>query len=399
MQQHLQQQCRAGCRAGFGRQQQKVVASSRVPVQPRTAVGGASCRRQVWRIAAQSAAAPSTPKIDDEDLMQFPDRYKWYEAKFAADDMPDWIPGRFISAAQQAPHMRLLTFEVEVSRERVPLRNAYKAAGQRMNVRVNGGEKRSLTVASPPHPEDLNKEALFLCKGDIYSGETKQAREPTSTLAEVQVLVNSKEAPEVYNMGADDLVSVGPFEGGGLDMRSSGIQAVFRFPTVIVFASGQGIATAAALLESPLGASTHLSSMLRADVRVYYNAPNRTSLCLTERYEQWAQELKVQVVPTTGGFMDAWDGDDTLVYDPATTAAVILTGGDEEAEAAALEVCKEAEITAIVLESQPAALPVFLDSTPKSFLRWRKDPEADAMAAAAAALDGSVASEDQEDKA
>jgi hypothetical protein len=83
-----------------------------------------------------------------QDLMQFPDRYKWYEAKFAADDMPDWIPGRFVSASQQAPHMRLLTFEVEISRERVPLRNAYKAAGQRMNVRVNGGEKRSLTVRS-----------------------------------------------------------------------------------------------------------------------------------------------------------------------------------------------------------------------------------------------------------
>lgn len=78
--------------------------------------------------------------------MQFPDRYKWYEAKFAADDMPDWIAGRFISSTQQAPYMRLLTFEVEVSRERVPLRNAYKAAGQRMAVRVNGGEKRLLTV-------------------------------------------------------------------------------------------------------------------------------------------------------------------------------------------------------------------------------------------------------------
>jgi hypothetical protein len=46
--------------------------------------------------------------------------------------------------------------------------------------------------------------------------------------AEVQVLVNSKEAPEVYSMGADDLISVGPFEGEGLDMRSSGIQGLFR---------------------------------------------------------------------------------------------------------------------------------------------------------------------------
>jgi hypothetical protein len=39
-----------------------------------------------------------------------------------------------------------------------------------------------LQVASAPHPEDLNKEALFLCKGDIFAGETKQAREPTSTM-------------------------------------------------------------------------------------------------------------------------------------------------------------------------------------------------------------------------
>ncbi|KAF6252479.1 hypothetical protein COO60DRAFT_1704250 [Scenedesmus sp. NREL 46B-D3] len=394
MQQHLQQQSRAG----FGRQQQQqVFTSSRAPAPHRSVVGWVGRQRQVRHIAVRSAAATSTPKIDDEDLMQFPDRYKWYEAKFAADDMPDWIPGRFLAAAQQAPHMRLLTFEVEVSRERVPLRNAYKAAGQRMNVRVNGGEKRTLTIASPPHEEGLNKDALFLCKGDIFAGETKQAREPTSTLAEVQVLVDSKEAPEVYNMGADDLISVGPFDGHGLDMRSSGIQAVFRFPTVIIFASGHGIATAAALLESPLGAPTHLSSTLRADVRVYYNAPNRASLCLTDRYERWATELKVEVVPTTNGFMDAWDGDDSLVYDPETTAAVILTGGDEEAEAAALEVCKEAEITAIVRDSQPAAPPVYLDSTPKSFLRWKKDPEADAMAAAAAAADGNITSEDLTD--
>lgn len=47
--------------------------------------------------------------------------------------------------------------------------------------------------------------------------------------AEVQVLVNAKEAPEVYNMGADDLITVGPFECEGLDMRSSGIQALFRW--------------------------------------------------------------------------------------------------------------------------------------------------------------------------
>lgn len=88
---------------------------------------------------------PYTP-IFLQDLMQFPDRYKWYEAKFAADDMPDWNPGSFVTSNQEAPYQRLITFTAEVSRERVPLRNAYKAAGQKAVIRVNGGEARHLAV-------------------------------------------------------------------------------------------------------------------------------------------------------------------------------------------------------------------------------------------------------------
>lgn len=37
-------------------------------------------------------------------------------------------------------------------------------------------------VASGPHSELLNQEALFLCKGDIFSGETKTQKEPTSVM-------------------------------------------------------------------------------------------------------------------------------------------------------------------------------------------------------------------------
>lgn len=51
--------------------------------------------------------------------------------------------------------------------------------------------------------------------------------------------------------------------------------AVCRFPTIVIFASGSGIATAAALIESPVGVCTHISPKLRGDVRVYYLAPNR----------------------------------------------------------------------------------------------------------------------------
>lgn len=29
-----------------------------------------------------------------QDLLQHPERIKWYESKFCADDMPDWNMGR-----------------------------------------------------------------------------------------------------------------------------------------------------------------------------------------------------------------------------------------------------------------------------------------------------------------
>lgn len=71
-----------------------------------------------------------------------------------------------------------------------------------------------------------------------------------------------------------------------------------------------------------------------------------------------------------------FDYDDALVYEPSQTAALVLTGGDEEAEAAAIEVgdircgrvgggvhvgfdtqaCREAEIEMVVLQSADAPL-------------------------------------------
>ena len=44
----------------------------------------------------------------------------------------------------------------------------------------------------------------------------------------MQVLVDKEAAADVYNMRPDDMISVGPFAGTGLDTRSSGVLGVFR---------------------------------------------------------------------------------------------------------------------------------------------------------------------------
>ena len=68
-------------------------------------------------------------------------------------------------------------------------------------------------------------------------------------------------------------------------------------------------------------------------------APNQEALCYKDRYEEWEQQYACKVITSTrDSFQDMFDDDNTLAYEPESTAAVIVTGGDEEAEAAALEV-------------------------------------------------------------
>jgi len=292
--------------------------------------------------------------------------------------MPDWNTAKFLRSEDAGPGMRNVVLEVEISREKVPLRNAHKAVGQRASVRAFNEPERSLTVASAPHPLSLNRHPLFLVRGDLFAYETKTAREPLSVKAEVHLLVGEREAPELYHAEEDLDVEVGPFTGGGLDLKGSGVMAVYRYPTVVMFVSGRGIATARSLLECSNDVA-NLSAHLRSDVRVYYLAPNEASHAYTDRYEAWSAAAaangtcRLQVRPTTHSFARAFDDDDELTYDPATTCALILTGGDPEAEAAAREVCADAEITTILSDTAEASPLVHLDSTPQSFRRWVKN--------------------------
>ncbi|KAI8463094.1 MAG: hypothetical protein J3K34DRAFT_445306 [Monoraphidium minutum] len=340
----------SGARAGVGRRT-AFAAGGGAPLRVRT-------------VAARAGAN------DDEDLMQHPDRLKWYEVKFAADDMPDWNAATLLMRTDLAPGLAALRLSVEVSRERVPLRNAYVAAGQAARLRVNSGVEQEVPVSSAPPGVAKNKEALFLTRGDMFSGETKTTRDPLSIQAEVEVIVSERGQPELYRVQLDDAIEVGPFQGSGLDLRSSGIMAAFRFPTLVLFVSNPaGIAAAAALIESPPD-TANLAPGLRSDVVVYYWVPNEASVCYRERFDKWAALGPVRVDVTTRGFADAFDGDSQLMYDPDTTAAIILTGGDEEAEAAARACCAEAEITTIVSDCAPSAAPVYLSATPRSFEQW-----------------------------
>lgn len=101
-----------------------------------------------------------------QDLWQFPDRQNWYKAKFVADDAPDFQPATLIASRQATAQVREITLDIEMSRERIPLRNAYRHIGQLARVRLASG----LDYDVPG--EMLIQLALCVCYWNRASGAT-----------------------------------------------------------------------------------------------------------------------------------------------------------------------------------------------------------------------------------
>lgn len=246
---------------------QRVLREAFLPAQPR------SLPRQYpstkpRRSHLALAATASSPAEQEEDLWQYPDRDKWYLPKFAAADQPDWNAATFVAATQLAPGIKEVTLNIEVSRERVPLRNAYKHVGQFANVRVNGSAERMVPPSSPPVSAAALRDGLLRVRGDMTANETKTAVDEGSVRAELSLFVRQDEAPEVFAAAQGDVFEVGAFQGGGLELRGP-IAGVFAFPTVVIFVEGDGIATARALVAAASDAGG-LNFPLRQTVKVYY---------------------------------------------------------------------------------------------------------------------------------
>jgi hypothetical protein len=303
--------------------------------------------------------------------MQFADRDKWYVAKFAADDAPDWNPAAILSNEPLIPGVRLVAVRVEASRERVPLRNAYTTPGQRAGIRLAGGANLAVRLASPPPPLAVNARSLQMAKGDIYANEIKSVRELESAAAVWELWVpEDGDTADLAKAAPGDAIEAGPCVGSGLALKGP-IAGAFTRPTLVLFVSGAGAATARALLEaSPDGGGGLAPLSLRRDVVVYYKAPTQRAVAWGEgAFDAWgaANNGKVRVVVSTREtFSEMFDFDDALAYDPAETAVLILTGGpgeDEEAEAEGRAAAKEAEVVDVVADSEDGPPVVHTDTS------------------------------------
>jgi hypothetical protein len=225
---------------------------------------------------------------------------------------------------------------------------------------VGSAPERLLTVASPPFPAGTGtpdagdkaldkriRSVLMKLRNDMSANAVKTVEELASVRAPLELWLGPKEAPEVAELQPGETCMTGYFQGGGLALKP--LLGIWRYPVVLLFASGKGIATAKALIEcTTMGGLTFTA---REDARLYYSAPIDAELAFVDRFADWeARGVKVRPAVLTpaagstyvsGGVREAFDADDVM-YDPALTAAIVL--GDEEFEKEVLELLEDAGV-------------------------------------------------------
>lgn len=269
-----------------------------------------------------------------------------YRSKVAGTETPEWNRARVVARRDLLPKLREIILEVETSRELISLRNSYCAVGKTAQIKVKGSEPVVLVPSCAPFPAEEQHDALLRLRGDLKAGQTKLPEDPIKVKNLLTLLVTPDDG-EAYDVQVEEegteeeklAVELGPFLGNGMNLRGA-IQHLYNYPTILICAEGQGIGTAKALIENVHRGSLDLK--YRDDIRLYYKVPNEDSVCYDNLFELWEQEYGVKTIVHTSSFLDAFDDDDTLEYEPTSTAVISL--GTEETEQMAVELCEEAEV-------------------------------------------------------
>ncbi|GAQ83034.1 hypothetical protein KFL_001330170 [Klebsormidium nitens] len=259
-----------------------------------------------------------------------------------------WNAATVTSTQDISPGVRIVTLETEISREIVPLDASYMLPGQTAQIKLASGATEEAVPASAPFAKEKNEAVLLKMRGDITAGSTKVAMYTMSVKAPLELWVEEGKAPGLWNLKQGDEVEVGPFKQTGMDVRP--ILFLTRFPTVLVFARGTGLAAARALVEAQDTGS--LNFLLRQEGRLYVSAPSPAELPFKNVWPAW-ESANVKVRPTvdaTNG--EPWDGfvgdlkhafdEDDLEYEPTQTAVVVA--GDAATIDEVLDLLQEAEI-------------------------------------------------------
>jgi len=235
---------------------------------------------------------------------------------------PEWVETKVTGSVEAAGGIRLVTVAT-------PEGFGYTAAGQYVQMKAPGVEKPGFfAVASAPASSGEETQFLIKCKGE--AAEALCGLEPG---AEVTV---SKAMGRGFDLGA------------ALPNRAKA-----RSGTVLLFATGTGIAPIRALIENPNEGGVSQRGLLtkkRKEVRLYYGARTPDEMAFASSFVDWHYYRDVEIVPCIsqppsnndwkqGVFEKAFEGyvqdallADTAIIEPKDSAA-FLCGQKEMVEA------------------------------------------------------------------
>lgn len=252
----------------------------------------------------------------------------------------EWHPATVLTIQELASGVSCITVEAEVSREMVSLENAYSMPGQLAQVKVNGGKATKVATSCAPFATKANEPVLYKVRGDIPAGMTKQPQFFLSVKYPLELLVYKSETPRLFALKEGDPLEIGPFDYSGLDLRP--IYFLTRYPTILFFASGKGIAVAKAIIEAKDADLASMTLGMRENIRLFYWSLEPSKVLFKDWFEKWENEkLKVRAAVRNmsnqdwdghvGSFTSMWDEDD-IEYDPSTTGVIVCIDSKSRAE-------------------------------------------------------------------
>eukprot|EP00899_Mesostigma_viride_P008750 jgi/Mesvir1/17877/Mv12953-RA.1 len=261
-----------------------------------------------------------------------------------------WNAATVVSSDQVAPGIRKLVLDIETSREVIALEEAYTCAGQMAQVKENASSSRVLTapVMSAPFSHKANWPVIYKMRGDINAGMSKAFEGVLSSRQPLELLVTEGSQGELYRMQQGAEVMVGPFSGNQNALRP--LLFISKYRTVLILASGAGIAAANAIIMAKDVGSLDLA--IRDDARLYYYGAAPDQILFQDQFAEWeAAGVKVRTVVkrkgsaafegVEGTLSTLFEADD-LEYDPANTGVIV--SGDKEFQKQAKAMVKLAEI-------------------------------------------------------
>jgi len=238
------------------------------------------------------------------------------EAFAPLEEMPEiqWTTGTVVENTEIADGLHQISYSLTVDKFNDGRNFLHSTPGQYVQIKVGDEKPGFFAIASPPFQ-------MSTLDGDADGN--------CSFTWEFLVKRNDGLAGQLCDMKKGDEVDITNPRGNGFPIGK--VAWIFKYKTVLLFATGSGIAPIRSLIEADGLGSMDL--FMRQDVRLYYGCKTPAKMAYKDRFEAWTEAGVKKIVPVISQSEGVeWDGQTGYIQEafkkdgvtnPAETCAVI----------------------------------------------------------------------------